>query len=179
VAGTTAVGLWDWYVGSPVLEADVSFTAVTTVGTINIHAIDIPDNDHTVLFNDVAPGWWVYLTLAGVSKRIKVTAASHVGVVYTWVGTLDSVGAATPAVGDDVSVYLQMPNGAFVTGPMQNKFVVDPGAYTISVIEDYLDQHPVLALAQAVRGAEAARSTPRVTLLDWLDGFIESLDGPD
>jgi hypothetical protein len=69
--------------------------------------------------------------------------------------------------------------GVGTGGATQDAHVSDPGDFTIAEIQEWLDHHPVLALAQALRDNEAARSTPRVTLLDWLDGFIESLDGPD
>ena len=62
--------------------------------------------------------------------------------------------------------------------PLDDPHVVTPGNFTIAEIQDWLDHHPNVDVARALRDHERAHSA-RVTLLDWLDGFIESLDGPD
>jgi len=53
-----------------------------------------------------------------------------------------------------------------------------PAAFTIAQIEDWVDQHAHLA-ADVLTHERARGSSARVTLVDWLEGFIESHDGPD
>lgn len=53
----------------------------------------------------------------------------------------------------------------------------DPGAFTIPDIQAWVDnEHP--ELADEVLIAELDRSSPRSTLIDWLDGFIARRDAP-
>lgn len=52
----------------------------------------------------------------------------------------------------------------------------DPGSYTIADIQAWVDQNP--DLADEVLAAEQARSSPRVTLIEWLEGFIAHRDPP-
>jgi IPT/TIG domain len=52
--------------------------------------------------------------------------------------------------------------------------VEHPGNFTIAEIEAWVDDHP--ELADEVLAHEQARSTPRVTLIDWLQGFISHRD---
>jgi hypothetical protein len=68
-----------------------------------------------------------------------------------------------------------------VTGSVtqEDEHVRSPGNFTIDQIKEWVDEHPVLAQVTALRDHEADRPTPRVSLLDWLDGFIEDLDGVD
>lgn len=49
-----------------------------------------------------------------------------------------------------------------------------PGNYTIAEIETWVDANP--DQADEVLAAEQARSTPRITLVDWLQGFISHRD---
>jgi len=67
---------------------------------------------------------------------------------------------------------------AGIHAALEDAHVVTPGNFTIAAIQAWLDQHPVIEVAQALRDHEASGQA-RLTLLDWLDGFIESLDGPD
>lgn len=50
----------------------------------------------------------------------------------------------------------------------------DPGAYVISVVEQWVDAHP--DQADEVVTAEQGRPSPRITLVDWLQGFISHRD---
>lgn len=52
--------------------------------------------------------------------------------------------------------------------------VVNPQNFTIADIEAWVDAHP--DQADEVLAHEQARSTPRVTLVDWLQGFISHRD---
>ena len=52
--------------------------------------------------------------------------------------------------------------------------VSNPGGFSIPEIEAWVDDHA--EMADAVLAAEQDRSTPRVTLVDWLQGFISHRD---
>jgi hypothetical protein len=181
-ASAVPLGTWDWSNGT-VLEADVNVAFMPPETTVSIHAIDVPDVDHTALFDQVAPGWWIYVSVPGVRNlRVKLdyaffeAGAGH----YIFGGdNADDDGGGVPNEDDDTSVWLQRPDGSFPTTAELDAHVLHPGNYTILEIQEWLDDHPILVLAQALRNNEAARPTPRVTLLDWVDGFIESLDGID
>jgi hypothetical protein len=58
-----------------------------------------------------------------------------------------------------------------------DQHVAHPENFTVVEIETWVDQHP--EMADEVLTAELARPTPRTTLVDWLEGFIESRDGVD
>ena len=49
-----------------------------------------------------------------------------------------------------------------------------PGNFTIAFIQLWVDDHP--ELADEVLAAEEAEPTPRVSLVDWLQGFISHRD---
>ena len=89
-----------------------------------------------------------------------------------------------PQVGTSQPVMVQMTAGnsntrnvaitATVVGVDAPLLPGDPGAYVISVIEAWVDEHP--DLADEVLSAEEGRPSPRVTLVDWLQGFISHRD---
>lgn len=56
----------------------------------------------------------------------------------------------------------------------EDEQVNDPGSFTIADLETWVDAHA--DQAGALLSAEQARSTPRVTLVDWLQGFISHRD---
>jgi hypothetical protein len=56
----------------------------------------------------------------------------------------------------------------------EDEHVINPGNFTIPDIEAWVDANP--DLADEVLAHEQARSTPRVTLVDWLQGFISHRD---
>ena len=76
----------------------------------------------------------------------------------------------------DVTVH----GGAGVSNGLQitvTDVAADPSAFNIDAIQAYVDAHP--AIADEVLAAETARGTnARVTLLDWLRGFIAHRDEP-
>ena len=67
--------------------------------------------------------------------------------------------------------------GVGTGGAALDAHVTDPGSFTIAEIQDWVDHHG--EFADEVLSAELSRPSPRVTLVDWLEGFIESTDGPD
>lgn len=50
----------------------------------------------------------------------------------------------------------------------------NPGNFTIAEIQAWVDDHP--EAADEVLAAEMLRASPRVTLVDWLEGFISHRD---
>lgn len=90
--------------------------------------------------------------------------AGKVGVQPVWM-----INAAGPSNTRNVVVTATMSDP--VDAPL---LPGDPGAYVISIIESWVDQNP--DLADEVLAAEQARETPRVTLVDWLQGFISHRD---
>ncbi len=51
-------------------------------------------------------------------------------------------------------------------------------SHTIAQIEEWVDENPHLA-ADVLAHERARGSSARVTLVDWLQGFVESHDGVD
>ena len=51
-------------------------------------------------------------------------------------------------------------------------------SHTIAQIEEWVDEYPHLA-ADVLAHERARGSSARRTLLDWLEGFVESHDGTD
>lgn len=51
-------------------------------------------------------------------------------------------------------------------------------AHTIAQIEEWVDEYPHLA-ADVLAHERARGSSARITLLDWLEGFVEAHDGVD
>ncbi len=52
--------------------------------------------------------------------------------------------------------------------------VANPGNFTIPDIEAWVDAHP--EMADELLASEQSRMTPRITLVDWLQGFISHRD---
>lgn len=83
-------------------------------------------------------------------------------------GTPESLGAVYST---HTFVVTDMPTQQGTEAPL---LPGDPGAYTIAIIEAWVDEHA--DQADEVLSAEQARATPRVTLVDWLEGFISHRD---
>jgi hypothetical protein len=69
---------------------------------------------------------------------------------------------------------------AWVSGaaPLElDPHVEHPEDFSVADIKEWVDQHA--DQADEVLDAERSRPSPRTTLVDWLEGFIESHDGPD
>jgi len=61
-----------------------------------------------------------------------------------------------------------------VAAVVEDEHVTSPQNFTIPDIEAWVDAHP--DLADELLTNELSRSTPRVTLVDWLEGFISHRD---
>ena len=167
--------------GTPIVEADLSWEGAGGDGFITIHHIDIPDVDHTAAFSQVSEGWWIYLSVPGkTDKRIHVNFVGGVdwgGDVGAWMfgGAREEPGGGTvPSAGDDTSVWLQKPDGSFLSTVADDSHASDPGSFTIADLEAWVDDHP--DMADEVLAHEQARPSPRVTLVNWLQGFISDRD---
>jgi hypothetical protein len=100
-------------------------------------------------------------------------------------GGTPNVVVATPTTGWTTGQYVQTATAGAAgeatwtgTGWVGGRSIAgdDPATMTINQVEIFIDQHPDLAesfLAQERTGLQ------RVTLIAWLEGFIEHRDGPD
>ena len=64
--------------------------------------------------------------------------------------------------------------GVGTGGATQDAHTTDPGSFTVAEIQEWVDDHA--DMADEVLTAELSRPSPRITLVDWLEGFIAHRD---
>lgn len=86
-----------------------------------------------------------------------------VGVAPIWGGPLRDNDPNTPPAGED---------------PDDGELPGEPGAFTVAEVRSWVDDHPHLA-ADVLAHERARGAAARSTLVEWLEGFVESHDGDD
>ena len=61
--------------------------------------------------------------------------------------------------------------------PPEGSPVTSPGTHTIAAVRQYVDDHPELA-DEALSAEQRRGKDARVSLLEWLEGFIANRDDP-
>lgn len=102
------------------------------------------------------------------ATQITVTTPSASGFAAL-AGTSQPVFVIT-AAGNSNEVSVQVTASTVVL----DEHVANPGAFTIAEIQTWVDANP--DWADELLANEQARTSPRVTLVDWLEGFISHRD---
>lgn len=118
------------------------------------------------------PGTWTPAGASAPANLITIQARGALGQTTAWtVGQFNILGDGSNVFWNGTAWAAGI---AAAVGEEPDAHVTSPQNFTIPDIEAWVDAHP--DMADELLANERARTTPRVTLIDWLEGFISHRD---